>query len=226
MNKIRIEKKEVLRYLGFGNHDANKEIENQIEECINEIQDIAAEKLVFKTFGLEISDESIKLKNASLELSGKDIARHMAGASECILLAATLGNNVDKKIRYYEKIDVTKALVFDACATACIEAVCDEFCGRVKKKYQEKGLSLTSRFSPGYGDLPLNIQKKFLGVLNAEKMIGLTASSANILIPGKSVTAIVGIADNCEATNKNKGCKACGQNLKCAYKKVDANYEN
>ena len=40
-------------------------------------------------------------------------------------MAATIGNDIERKTRLYEKTNLTKALIFDACATTAIESVCD-----------------------------------------------------------------------------------------------------
>ncbi|MHC1720490.1 MAG: methionine synthase [Clostridiaceae bacterium] len=221
MESVEISKKEVLRYLGHRNQAIDKKMELQIECCMKEIKDVAAVKYVFMTSGINKGKDSISTGDGMLELPGRAISKHLKDAGECILMAATLGNNVDKRIRYYEKIDITKALIFDACASAYIEAVCDSLCGDVEAELLEKGQALTFRFSPGYGDLPISIQKNFLGVLNAEKRIGLTASSSNILMPGKSVTAVMGIVSKICRDDEKSGCTACSNNKECSYKRTE-----
>ena len=50
------------------------------------------------------------------------------------------------------------------------------------------------RFSPGYGDLPIEVQKDFLPLLDAERRLGITLSESCLMAPSKSVTAIIGVA--------------------------------
>lgn len=69
-----------------------------------------------------------------------------------------------------------------------IEALCDTFC-----KDMENDFVLKPRFSPGYGNLPLQIQKDIISVLDCPKQIGLTLNSSMLMSPTKSVTAITGI---------------------------------
>ena len=54
---------------------------------------------------------------------------------------------------------------------------------------------LTDRFSPGYGDFPMESSKDLVGLLDAGRRIGLTVSQSGILIPRKSVTAVLGVSD-------------------------------
>jgi len=214
-----IDRKEVLRYLGHRGQEVGERLEGLVDECILEIKAAASPKYIFRTFGITSRDGSVILEDGLFELPGKAISRHLGNSGSCILIAATIGSEVDKRIRYYEKKDLTKALILDACATAYIEDVCDKVCGDIEKNSLEEGEHLTWRFSPGYGDLPINIQKGFLAVLDAGKRIGLTASSTNILLPRKSVTAVMGITGSC--TGAASGCAACSNNKDCAYKRTE-----
>jgi len=219
MKNVKIDRKEVLRYLGHRDQIIEEKLERLVCECIEELMGIAAPKYICRTLSITDRERSISLEGGLFELPGRAISRHLSGSGECILMAATLGSEVDKKIRYYEKIDLTKALILDACATVCIEAVCGRICEDIEKSELPVGKHLTFRFSPGYGDLPIDIQTGFLQVLNAGKRIGLTASSTNILLPRKSVTAVIGITEKNCAENKT-GCAECSKSNECNYKKT------
>jgi cobalamin-dependent methionine synthase I len=54
--------------------------------------------------------------------------------------------------------------------------------------------TLTMRYSPGYGDWNLDVQPEILATLDSGR-IRLTSNISHILIPEKSVTAIIGIKD-------------------------------
>lgn len=219
MKNVEIDRKEVLRYLGHRNQVIDEKLGELVDECIGELKGIAATKYICRTLSITGRENSISLEDGLFELPGKAISGHLSGSGECILMAATLGSEVDKKIRYYEKKNLTKALILDACATAFIEAVCDRICGDIEEDLRS-GKHLTFRFSPGYEDLPIDIQKGFLEVLNAGKRIGLTASSTNILLPRKSVTAVIGVTDKDCAGNK-RGCSACSRSSECTYKRTE-----
>ena len=223
MNKNFQIKDEVLRYLGHKDQEIDEITDRLIDESIDEINTIAKARYIYKFFHISQDRKNLNLLESSLELAGDDIKNHLDKSKSCVLMAITLGHEVDKKIRYYEKTSMTKAIILDACATAYIEEVCDKV-GREIESELEEGKVLTSRYSPGYGDLPIGIQNDFLSTLNAKKIIGLNASSHSILIPRKSVTAIAGVIDsdqkieeisciNCEkydTCNFSKGGNGCG----------------
>ncbi|NGX99212.1 MAG: methionine synthase [Candidatus Afipia apatlaquensis] len=222
---ININRNEVLRYLGYKKQVLDENMEKLIDECINEIYSLAKSRYVYKFFDIQREEKKILLKNSSMVLEGKDIVRHLQYSDICVLMAVSLGSAVDMKIRYYEKIDMTKALILDACASTAIEEVCDRACVDIGEKLKNENKKLTTRFSPGYGDLPINIQKKFLEVLEAFKVIGVSTSSNSILIPRKSVTAVVGAVDKNRKIEK-QNCINCNKYLSCEFRKGSVNCGN
>lgn len=218
MKYLTIRKEEVLRYLGFKNQTLEKDMNNLIEETIEEMRNLAKVRYVYKPFNIDRGKDEIILLDTKMKLLGRDIYKHLEKSQKCILMAVTLGSEIDMKIRYYEKINMTKALILDACATTAIEEACDETCGTIENGLIEKNKKLTWRFSPGYGDLPIESQKDFISVLEGNKTIGLTVSDHSILLPRKSVTAVVGIIDN-TYESKKRNCLNCNKYSTCEFRK-------
>jgi hypothetical protein len=180
---------------------------------------------IYRFFQLEKGTGKIQVRGTNIELLGKDISRHLKESKDCIIVAATLGHEVDRLIRYYERINMTKALILDTSASVAIEEAINKLNGDLKKEVSMDRKALTSRFSPGYGDFPLSIQSSILDILGAKKSIGLTVNLHNILIPRKSITAILGIADS-ELRNGKKSCDQCGMVRNCSFSKGGKDCEN
>jgi len=216
--ELDINKDEVLRYLGYKGQDMDESMNNTIEECREEIKKVIMPRVVYGYKNIKPSDEGVEVVATNLILRGKDIKEHLKNSTECVLMAVTLGNEVEKRTRLYEKTNLTKALILDACATTAVEEVCDIVENGVKEKASLNGMNITFRYSPGYGDLPLDVQNSFLRVLEAQKKIGLTVSENNLLFPRKSVTAIIGIV-NGEIEKKRKSCKECSNYVNCSFRK-------
>ena len=102
-------------------------------------------------------------------------------------------------------------------------AAIEDYCNRCQKKIEEQaaaeGFYVRSRYSPGYGDLSLTYQAEFLRVLEATKKIGIVLSEGGVMIPEKSVTAVMGLSR--EQTKCHiEGCESC-RNKNCAYRRQD-----
>jgi len=206
---LKIDRAEVLRYLQTSKDLKDDNINRLIEETTAEIKNTINFRYIYHKYPIEISQKGINVQGTTLTLKGKSIKKHLSNSEEIYLMAATLGAQVDKKISYYEKISVTKSMIFDACATTAIEAGCDRVEEEIKEKVQAAGNEdITFRYSPGYGDLGIDIQNEILRILNAPKKIGLTASKYNMLLPTKSVTAIIGVI-----SDKKEVVQETGNNL-------------
>ena len=92
----------------------------------------------------------------------------------------------------------------DALASASAEA----WCARVNALLPADGLYLRPRFSPGYGDLPLDFQRTLLGVLDSQRKAGISLSESLLMVPQKSVSAIVGLGES-GCTAPDSGCDIC-----------------
>lgn len=218
MELIDKKKNEILRYLGYSNQKLDQVTDEMIDESIREIDSLAKERYIYRRFTIKREEDILSLEEGNLNLYGEDIKKHLGQSKECILFAATLGHDVDTRIRYYEKISMTRAVILDACATATIEDICDRVCEEIDMDLSENDESITYRYSPGYGDLPIHMQSDFLNLLNAKKSIGLTASSHSILIPRKSVTAIMGIIKK-GSVLEEVGCNNCSIYTTCKIRK-------
>ena len=216
--ELDINKEEVLRYLGYKGQDIDENLASTIEECREEIKKVITPRVVYSYKNIKSSDDGVEVITTNLILKGNDIKEHLKNSTECVLMAVTLGNEVEKRTRLYEKTNLTKALILDACATTAVEEVCDIVENGVKEKAISDGMNITFRYSPGYGDLPLDVQNIFLRVLVAQKKIGLTVSENNLLFPRKSVTAIIGIV-NSGIEKKRKSCKECSNYENCSFRK-------
>lgn len=216
--ELEVNKEEVLRYLGYKGQDIDEKMNLEINECREEIKKLILPRAVYSYNNIKPHAEGVEVINTNLILKGKDIKEHLKNSKQCVLMAVTLGNEVEKKTRLYEKTNLTKALILDACATTAVEEVCDIIENKVKEKAFKEEKDITFRYSPGYGDLPLDIQNSFLRAIDAQKKIGLTVSENNLLFPRKSVTAIIGIIDS-GIEKKKKSCKECNNYENCSFRR-------
>lgn len=180
---------EVLRYLGAAGKDPGPLLP-LAEDCARELLGAARPRWIWRALGCQETLEGVRL-DCGLLLPGEDLRRHLSGCREAVLLAATLSQGVDALLRRTQLCDLSRSLVLESCATAAIEEVCDRGEAVIRESYP--GRSLTSRYSPGYGDLPLSVQPALLEALDAGRRLGVTLTESLLMVPMKSVTAVVGI---------------------------------
>ena len=213
-----ISRKEILRYLGYRGKPADEIVTNSIESCLAELLRVISPKCIYQIFPVTFGENHI-VTIGSISIQSKNLSQHFNGCKEAAIFAATLGAQTDLLIQKYNKLDMSKAVILQACAATVIEAYCDEQQDFMKEEAGKQGLYLRPRFSPGYGDFPLTYQKDLLGVLNCQKRIGLTVMDSLILAPSKSVTAVIGLTEE-STTCHIARCMTC-QAKNCPFRKEE-----
>jgi hypothetical protein len=211
-----LDKHEVLRYLGWRGQEIDRDLNARIEGIMAECETVSRPKWISRKFAIIGKEAGILLEGCQLALTGEAIANHLSGANCAVLFAATLGREADAAIQRLSFTDMTRSVLMDAAASALIEAVCDQAEAELRREFDEQGLFLGGRFSPGYGDLPITLQKDFLAALDAARGIGLSCTPASILTPSKSVTAVMGLFPR-PVTPKGNPCVGCESKGKCKY---------
>lgn len=178
---------EALRYAKcpYTDGETERRIKELFELC-NEEADFAVS---FCVFDLSVSGGVCDI--GGLKLSSLALSKRLSKCKRVVVFAATVGAKIDRLIAKYEVKNARDALLVDAIGAERIEALCDAFCDDLAKEYG----AVTARFSPGYGDLPIDAQRDIFRFLEPEKRIGLTLSESLVMCPSKSVTAFVGILD-------------------------------
>ena len=116
------------------------------------------------------------------------LSKVLKDSKEVILLFVTSGIGIDKLIAKATIQNSIMSYFIDAVASACIESYMDY----VSKMICD-GLNVTKRFSPGYGDFPIEFQQYLLKRISAKEKLGIILSDDYLMIPTKSITAVIGI---------------------------------
>ena len=144
LGEINIPREEVLRYLGYkSSQKIDDNINNLITECIEETKNIINPKFVYAEYTKTLVDNGVLIDGTNLILEGNDIKEHLKSAKKVVLMAVTLGNFIEQKTRLYERINLTKALILDSCATTAVEEICDKIEEKVKEEALKENLGIS-----------------------------------------------------------------------------------
>lgn len=197
-------RREILRYARI--RGAEEVYEPLLEECIAEAGDALSYRVCYTI---------LQADHPMLSGSGT-ISKAIGNAEKVLLFAATVGAPFDQLIRRYSMLSPSKALMLQAIGAERVESLCDAFCAETDRELAGEALSLTRRVSPGYGDIPLTMQREIFALLDCPRKIGLTLDDSLLMSPSKSVTALAGIVKKQDNLQKNK-CSLCA-NTDCAYR--------
>lgn len=174
---IEIKKEEIYRYMKT---KETNEISHLVDDCLKECKDILSFSVAFDEFDISVADDEIDLSFAKIK--SKSLSKFLGDSNKIVVFVATIGLGIDRLINKYSKTSQSRALSISAIGTVYIEALCDKFNFEISEN--------NKRFSPGYGDLELSVQKEIFKVLDTNK-IGVTLNDNLLMSPVKSVSAII-----------------------------------
>lgn len=226
MAQGRVRLPEVMRYLGYGGQDVGRDLAARIEEVAALCDAEARPRWVWRAFDLAPRpgrpagvSGGLPVAGTALVLEGASAKRLLEGARSVALLACTLGADADRRLRALGATDPLGQLVYDAACSDLVEWAADSAQAEVAAWARERGLFCGRRFSPGYGDLPLEVQPRLLDVLGAPRRLGLTATRDLLLVPTKSVTAVIGIYPQPPRPDAAPlGCGCCALRTACGFR--------
>lgn len=208
-----VDRAEVLRYLGYAGQELSPELDARVDDAVAGCLDVARPRGAVRVFEVAGRGEKggapvVRLEGTALELRGRSISEHLDGAVAVGVLAVTAGAGLDAELRRLSFTDRVAQVVFDAAGSALVERAADAAEAGVVAVAADRGLFCGSRFSPGYGDLPLATQPVLLAALDAQRALGITLSAELLMSPTKSVTAVVGLFEEPRAAER-PSCAAC-----------------
>jgi len=216
--KIEIPKKSVLKLLGYAGGEIKPSIASAVDECIRDAGNLAEPKFAYRFDDLTKSAAGVALAGAACAMPGADICRHLAKSERCCVLALTVGAGIEDESKRLMENEPLKGFILDACGSAAAEALADAVQEKIAEEAAGMGFFLTSRYSPGYGDLTLDVQPIILKFLDAENQLGISITGSFMLIPRKSITAFIGLQEEPFIPEVEK-CTLCHAFEGCAFLK-------
>lgn len=192
--KPEIDIRDAQAVLGYPRHYVVDEpVRNLIEASKREMEQVVKPAGKYAELSVELSEEEVRLSSVpEISFKSRKLARHLEGSTGAYLFVVTIGMEAEQLIKtYFEKGELTRAIIFDAVASAFAEGTAEAAFRFLEKEARSGGFVLTARYSPGYGDFQLENQKIFFKILKPEE-IGVYLTDGYMMVPRKSITAICG----------------------------------
>lgn len=192
--------------------------EKDLEALIEEVDRLSNFSPVSRQDTCDWFEGESRVVVGQLEFESRSLTRFLEGSQSCVIMAATLGPRIESRMSILQMTDMSKAYLFDLVCLHYLEMKLDLWEQEMREGLEKESKYLSGRFSPGYGDLPLSLQGEVLTYLDAQKRIGIELTDNHLMIPQKSVTAILGISSEpfkrsysrCDACLKRDNCKKRG----------------
>ncbi len=145
--------------------------------------------------------------------------RYFFGASHAVALIVTVGSRLEQESdRCFREGKYLEGLIFDACGSVALDEVLGLARQKISQEMVEPGQKLGYTLSPGCQMIPLEEQATIFSLLDFEA-IGVTLTDAYMMIPGKSLSAIIPVGTELSLPNDaNYACEVCSRKKECEYK--------
>ena len=190
---VPVDEGEILRYAGVRSDEGGENLA-LVREMLPMALSAMRYSVAYAEFKINRTGDTLEL--GFLSTDSADLKKCLLGCEGVLVFAATVGVEIDRLITKYSSISPAKALILQAIGAERIESLCNLFTAEIAREKAALGLSLRPRFSPGYGDFPLEAQREIFEALDCPRKIGLSLNESLLMSPSKSVTAIVGIYKN------------------------------
>ena len=190
LGEIPPDEKEILRYAMMPSGTPAPE-ELPLAACLAEARKVVRCRAVWRRYPLKKDGKTLDLGFAKTD-SG-DLGRLLEGCGEIVLFACTAGTETDRRIARAKLASPARGLLMHAIGAQQVEGACDRLCRRLAEQFPDR--QLTDRYSPGYGDLPLALQREVMEALDCGRTLGITLTDSLLMTPSKSVTAIIGMKE-------------------------------
>lgn len=192
-----IEEKRVLRELRIPKLKHLKELKEEgvaraIKQAIDSAYTLIHGKACYKTFQVkEVRSDRVAIEESDTLFVGGNMTKLLAKCDYTTLLACTIGPELERKVDHIKKTHTADAYFLDVVGGWMADYMADRVDGIIQSEVLRSGYARTMRYSPGYGDWDLPVQREVLDLVEAST-IGITCTETFILQPRKSVTAVIG----------------------------------
>ena len=218
--EIDIRSSEVERLLGRGSgaagrggatdgrsgtpRQAAERLERTLEEAISRAGEL------IRTAGVYVIGSGDDLGDSSV----------FEGLERIAYCVCTIGPALEKEVtRLSGGGELLRAVVLDAVGSVAAEETAEHMDRRIQEEAAAMGLETSCRASPGYGDWDVREQAKLFRIVPAER-IGVTLSESSMMMPRKSVSFAIHIAERPARLRSENSCRNCDRE-DCPYRLLD-----
>ncbi len=220
--KLALNLEQVLRRQGMGQHRSN--LAPQIKTIVQELLDITKNsQLLEPAIAYQIHTitetypDRVKLPEGKF-LIGSFIPSTLPTIKELAVVVCTIGPKLEEKAaRFFRQNEPLRGLLLDGIGSAAVDSLSEEACQIVAQEASSNGYQASSPISPGMPGLDISVQKSLFELVPAEE-IRVHLTSAQIMVPIKSISMVIGIGTKMATWTKAHMCKRCPLKKTCRYK--------
>jgi hypothetical protein len=183
-----------------------------LDQACTDAYILAKPRVIWQVYDYQASTRTI-MSPHPYTLPSTKVSEHLKNVLQVVVIAVTIGSKLEARVEEcFSTDEYTLGLLLDAAGTTSVEIAADQACDFIKQQVSGQGYCTLSRFSPGYGQWDISVQPTILALAHGQE-INITCTASCMLLPRKSITAIIGLTPNMSDTtiDTSSQCKPCQQ---------------
>ena len=212
---------QILRRAGVReDSELKSELDILIDELLTSVSDhhLLEPAVAYEIHAITgVGSQQLSLEGGAV-LHGSALTRILSAARELAVLACTIGSKLEDKVTdYFSGNEPLRGLLLDGLGSAAVDAVVQEGCELIMREASHRGYQASSPLGPGGPGFPLSEQWPLFKLVPADE-IGVSLTSAGLMLPRKSVSMVIGIGRQMTTWTKAEACARCNLSETCRYR--------
>jgi hypothetical protein len=187
------------------------------ERALHESPALLAPQLTYEEYKVEdFRHQKISLRDGAV-LSGPAIGEHLAAADRVVIMAYTIGPELDRRVSSAMRSEPVYALALDGLGTHAVDHLGWLAYQHFEAQANAQGMQLTMPLSPGMVGWPFEKGQFQCMIMLDSSEAGIQVTESGQMIPRKSVSAVIGMGKQVRHEEIDP-CDFCGVQHVCQFK--------
>jgi len=218
---LSLKTREVLRREGLrGTSEVRPEIENLILELLTDVKKahLLEPAMAYEYYPVtEMGPSQVSLEGDKA-IHGPLLPAIFPEAKELAVVVCTIGPKLEEQVTdYFNRSEPLRGMLLDGLGSTAVDMLDQEACRFITSEASSRGYQASSPVNPGMPGLPITEQWNLLGLVNTHE-IGVSLTSAGIMVPRKSTSMVIGVGPQMTRWTKAEVCARCSLRETCLYR--------
>ena len=207
-----VNKERVCHYIGYNiNYKPPARILSLIDDYVDNVHHLIVPAYSYTIRDIERIQGNKVIIDDSITFESQIIARLLEQCHKVSVFLATIGEHVEEmSCQLVKDGHVLQAAVLDAIGSDAVGRVADLVQNIIGEIAIDQGLVISPRFSPGYCDWDISQQEMLFRAVDSDSA-GIRLTEGCLMIPRKSISAIIGIGPPGRDVENYNPCLTCSR---------------
>jgi hypothetical protein len=218
---LAIDPAEVLRFQGYkaGVDVPSGDVRALFDDALALGRTLMAPRAALRAW--PVTRDGDRLRAGGVTLTIPRIAQRWGAVDEIVAGVCTIGDALERRAsELWEARELPLAMMLDSVGSGAVESLAEYVNDQLCQEGIARGLKVTNRVSPGYGDWDV-AEQRLLWQLCPGEQVGVTLNDACFMAPTKTITILVGAGVAARVDDYFSQCARCWMR-DCVYRRAPA----